>query len=234
MIEQRLQANTVPIQLPLGQESSFRGVIDLIYEKALVFSDEAGEVPVEQPVPDEDKDSVRAYRQSMVEKLAENDDQLMLLYLDEKEISPSDIIAAVRRLTLNNRIVPILCGSALRNKGIQPLLDAIEKYLPSPLDVPPIGVIDTRNGEQTVREANDDAPFSALAFKVVADPFMGRLVYFRVYSGRVSKKTDSISGRIDLFICAIARSYSKSEDVRKPRKIYTAPLAAQKSTVNPS
>ncbi|MEJ2739430.1 MAG: elongation factor G [Dehalococcoidia bacterium] len=185
MIEERLKANTLPIQLPLGRESEFKGVIDLIYEKAIVFSNEAGIPPVEQPVPDEEKDSVNEYRLAMIEKLAENDDQLMLLYLDEKEISPSDIIAAIRRLTLANRIVPILCGTALKNKGIQPLLDAIELYLPSPLDVPPLGVIDPRNGEKTVREASDDAPFSALAFKVVADPFMGRLVYFRVYSGCV-------------------------------------------------
>ncbi len=189
MIEERLKANTLPIQLPLGKESQFKGVIDLIHEKALVFADQAGVPPVEQPVSEEDADSVRLYRQKMIEKLAENDDQLMLLYLDEKDILPGDIIAAIRRLTLANRIVPILCGTALKNKGIQPLLDAIELYLPAPTDVPPVAVIDCKTGDQTVREPNDDAPFSALAFKVVADPFMGRLVYFRVYSGKVKAGT---------------------------------------------
>ena len=185
MIEERLRAKALPIQLPLGEENLFRGFIDLLDNKAWVFSDEAGVAPLEVPLPDEKKAEVAKYRQMLIERLAENDDQLMLLYLEDKEISVAEIKAAVRRLTLSNRIVPILCGTALRNKGIQPLLDAIVDYLPSPLDMPPISAIDPRTGEKILREAKDDAPFSALAFKVVADPFMGRLVYFRVYSGKV-------------------------------------------------
>lgn len=185
MIEERLRAKTVITQLPLGRESEFKGIIDLISNKALVFSDKVDEPPVEMDVPDEYKDEVFKYRQLMIEKLAENDDQLMLLYLENADTPPSELKAAMRRLTLNNRVVPILCGTALRNKGVQPLLDAVVDYLPSPLDVPPISGIDIKSGGKIVREPSDDAPFSALAFKIVADPFMGRLVYFRVYSGKV-------------------------------------------------
>ena len=185
MIEERLRAKAVPIQLPVGEENQFRGVIDLVDNKAWLFSDDVGATPVEMPIPEEKKDEVTKQRQELVERLAENDDQLMLLYLDGGDISGPQVKAAIRRLTLANRIVPVLCGSALKNKGIQPLLDAVLDYLPSPLDVPPVHVVDSETGEEILRQASDDAPFSALAFKVVADPFMGRLVYFRVYSGKV-------------------------------------------------
>ncbi len=185
MIEERLKAKALPVQLPLGKESSFRGVIDLVAYKAWLFADDVGTAPVEALIPDEEKEEAAKYRQSLIEIVAENDDKLMLLYLEDKEISPDELKAAIRRLAINNRVVPILCGTALKNKGIQRLLDAIVDYLPSPLDIPPISVIDVRNGERVVREVSDEAPFSALAFKVVADPFMGRLVYFRVYSGKV-------------------------------------------------
>ncbi len=185
MIEERLRAKAVPIQLPVGEENQFRGVIDLVDNKAWLFSDDVGATPVEMPIPEEKKDEVTKQRQELVERLAENDDQLMLLYLDGGDISGPQVKAAIRRLTLANRIVPALCGSALKNKGIQPLLDAVVDYLPSPLDVPPVHVIDSETGEEILRQASDEAPFSALAFKVVADPFMGRLVYFRVYSGKV-------------------------------------------------
>ncbi len=189
MIEERLKANALPMQLPLGEENLFRGIIDLISNKAWLYSDEAGAAPVKTSIPDEQKDLVVKYRQSLVERLAEIDDKLMLLYLEDREIADSELKAAIRRLTLANRIVPIFCGSALRNKGVQPLLDAIIDYLPSPLDVPPISVINSRTGEKVSLKASDDAPFSALAFKVVADPFMGRLVYLRVYSGKVKAST---------------------------------------------
>ncbi len=185
MIEERLRAKAVPIQLPVGEDNQFRGVIDLVDNKAWLFSDDAGATPVEMPIPEEKKDEVTKQRQELVERLAENDDQLMLLYLDGGDIPGPQVKAAIRRLTLANRIVPVICGSALKNKGIQPLLDAVVDYLPSPLDVPPVRVIDSGTGEEVLRQASDDAPFSALAFKVVADPFMGRLVYFRVYSGKV-------------------------------------------------
>ncbi len=185
MIEDRLKSKTVAIQLQMGKENLFRGVIDLVKSKAWIFSDEAAEKPEEAEIPDDFRDEAAKSRQRMIEKLAENDDQLMLRYVDNQNISEEDIKAAIRRLTVNNRIVPVVCGAALRNKGIQLVLDAIVDYLPSPNDKPPLHVIDAATGAELVRPASDEAPFSALAFKVVSDPFVGRLVYFRVYSGRV-------------------------------------------------
>ncbi|MBL7061694.1 MAG: elongation factor G [Dehalococcoidia bacterium] len=185
MIEERLRAKAVPVQLPWGRESQFKGVIDLVDNRAWLFSDDVNAPRVESPIPEEEREEVARHRQALIEKLAENDDQLMLLYVEGGEIRSGQIKAAIRRLTSANRIVPVLCGSALRNKGVQLLLDAILDYLPSPLDIPPVPVIDLQTGEADVRQASDDAPFLALAFKVVADPFMGRLVYFRVYSGKV-------------------------------------------------
>jgi len=185
MIEERLRAKAIAIQLPWGKENQFKGIIDLVENKAWLFSDDVNIAPVESPIPKEEREGAARRRISMIERLAENDDHLMLLYVEGKEIGSEQIRAAVRRLTLTNRIVPVFCGTALRNKGIQPLLDAVVDYLPSPLDVPPLSVIDLQTGETDIRPASDDAPFSALAFKVVADPFMGRLVYFRVYSGKI-------------------------------------------------
>ncbi len=189
MIEERLRARPVALHQPIGSESSFKGMFDLVNKKALIFSDEPGAAPIEQPLSEMEKEVVNKQHQWLVEKLAEQDDQLMLLYLDNKDIGEADIKAAIRRLTLASRIVPILCGTALRNKGIQPLLDAILDYLPSPLDIPAYDAIDAGSGEKLSIPANDEAPFSALAFKVVADPYMGRLVYFRVYSGKVKTGT---------------------------------------------
>jgi len=185
MIEERLRAKAMPLQLPWGEENQFKGVIDLVDNRAWLFSDDMNAPRVESPIPEEKGEEVNRHRQSLIEQLAENDDQLMLLYVEGGEIKSSEIKAAIRRLTSANRIVPVLCGSALKNKGVQYLLDAIVDYLPSPLDVHPVNVIDLQTGEADVRQTSDDAPFSALAFKVVADPFMGRLVYFRVYSGKV-------------------------------------------------
>ncbi len=185
MIEERLKAKTVKIQLPIGKESLFSGVVDLVRKKAWAFPDEVTEDPAEIEIPQDLKEIVDQARHDMIERLAENDDQLMLKYVDNHGISEEDIKAAIRRLTVANRIVPIVCGSALRNKGIQLVLDAVVDYLPSPLDKPPLKVMDTETGEEVARPASDDAPFTALAFKVVSDPFVGRLVYFRVYSGSI-------------------------------------------------
>ena len=185
MIEERLKARTVAIQIPLGKENLFSGVVDLVTKKAWVFPDEVSEEPAEAEIPADMKDEIARARHDMIEKLAENDDQLMLKYVDNQEIGEDDIKAAIRRLTIANRIVPIVCGTALRNKGIQLVLDAVVDYLPSPLDKPALKVIDTATGQEVARPASDDAPFTALAFKVVSDPFVGRLVYFRVYSGNI-------------------------------------------------
>jgi len=185
MIEERLQAKPLPIQLPLGSEASYEGIIDLIENKAWRFDGSPDSEPLEVAIPESELAMCVEFRQALIEKLAEGDDRIMGAYLDGKSIAPNELRTALRKATLANKGVPILCGSALRNKGIRLLLDAIVSYLPSPLDMPPIRAIDTKLGAEVTRPARDDAPFSALAFKVVSDPFVGRLVYLRVYSGRV-------------------------------------------------
>jgi len=185
MIEQRLQAKPLPVQIPLGSEETHRGIIDLVENKAWSFSKDLGSELTEEVIPDSERERCSEFRQALIEKLAEADDQIMTAYLEGREITPAELRLALRRVTIGNKGVPILCGSALKNKGIQPLLDAIVNYLPSPLDMPPVRGTDTKLGSEVTRSAKDEAPFSALAFKVVTDPFMGRLVYFRVYSGRV-------------------------------------------------
>jgi elongation factor G len=185
MIRERLGESALAIQLPLGAENSFRGVIDIIAERAWVFSDDPNESPVAEDIPRDYEEVSSRYREAMIERLAESDDQLMALYLEGGTINALAIKEALRRATIANRVVPVLCGSALRNKGIQHMLDAVVSYLPSPIDVPPVVGIDPRNGKELQRSPTDGAPFSALAFKIVSDPFIGRLVYFRVYSGKV-------------------------------------------------
>ncbi len=181
MIGERLRTKALPVQLPVGSEKQFRGVIDMVDGKVVAFEGATG-----QGSPDEVSESLLArHRQEMIESLAELDDRIMLAYVDGEDISASEIRSAIRRLTIANLIVPVLCGSALRNRGIEPLLDAIVDYLPSPVDIPPVAGTNPRTGEEVNRLTSDDEPFSALAFKTVSDPFMGRLVYMRVYSGRI-------------------------------------------------
>jgi elongation factor G len=185
MIEEMLRAKPLVVQLPLGSEASFEGVIDLLENKAWRFGDDLKEPPVEVAIPESEQAKCAQARQTLIEKLAESDDQILALYLEGAAITPQDLKQALRRVTLAVKGVPVLCGSALKNKGVRPLLDAVVNYLPSPEDMPPVRAIDTRVGGEVLRPPKDDAPFSALAFKVVSDPFVGRLVYFRVYSGTV-------------------------------------------------
>jgi elongation factor G len=184
-IETRLQSVPLTIQIPLGSEESFQGIIDIIENKAWRFDSDPDKEPEEVSIPEAEKTRVIDLRQALIAKLSEYDDTIMMAYLEGGEIAPEELKQALRRVTLKNKAVPVICGAALRNIGMQPLLDAIVDYLPSPLDVPPVEGIETKTGHKAVREASDDAPFSALAFKVVTDPFVGRLVYFRVYSGKV-------------------------------------------------
>ncbi len=183
MIKDRLQAIAIPIQLPLGSEEAFEGVIDLIEHKAWRFNINPDIPPEEMAIPDSEKVRVTEFRQQMIEKLGESDDQMMEAYLAGNEISIDEIKAALRRITVSNKAVPVLCGSSLKNKGIQPLLNAVVDYLPSPLDMPPLYAIDPKTEQRVACPPSDDSPFVALAFKVVTDPYMGRLVYLRVYSG---------------------------------------------------
>ncbi|MBM7583447.1 elongation factor G [Caldicoprobacter guelmensis] len=183
MIRERLGANPVPIQLPIGQEADFRGMIDLVKNKAIYYLDELGTQSEEKEIPDELKDLAQEYRTKLLEVVAEQDDELMMKYLEGEELTIDEIKAALRKATISFKIVPVLCGSSYRNKGVQPLMDAIVDYLPSPLDLPPVVGTSPDTGEEIVRHPSDDEPLSALAFKVMADPYVGKLVYVRVYSG---------------------------------------------------
>jgi elongation factor G len=183
MIKDRLQAVAIPIQLPLGAEDTFEGIIDLVEQKALKFALDPDLPPEEVPIPEREKARVSEFRHNMIEKLGETDDHMMEAYLSGNEIGIAEIKAALRRVTISNKAVPVLCGSSLKNKGVQNLLDAVVEYLPSPLDMPALYAVNPRTNEQVACPPQDDAPFVALAFKVVTDPYMGRLVYLRVYSG---------------------------------------------------
>jgi len=195
MIEDRLHAKYIAVQLPMGSEESFHGVIDLVTEKAWSYEGKPDSEPVEVAIPEEDREAVDHYRQMLVERVAEEDDKAMEAYLEGKAPTVTELKAALRRVTLTGKGIPVLAGSALRNKGVtgsalrnkgvRLLLDAVIDYLPSPLDMPPVQAVNTRSGDQVQRMVDDNAPFAALAFKVVSDPFVGRLVYFRVYSGKI-------------------------------------------------
>lgn len=183
MIRERLAANPVPIQWPIGSEDTFRGIVDLVEMKAHVYVDDLGNVDEEIEIPEEIKDEVMAARDLMIEKIAETDEELTLKYLEGEEISTSELRAALRRACLNVEVIPVLCGSSFKNKGVQLLLDAICDYLPSPADLPPVQGINPNTGEEEYRELTDEEPFSGLAFKIMADPYVGKLTFFRVYSG---------------------------------------------------
>jgi len=182
----RLTKNAYPIQLPVGKESDFKGIIDLLTEKAKIYYDDLGKDIREEEIPDELKEKVKQWRHKLIEAIVEHDEKLMNDYLEEKEISVSELKEALRKATIEGKIVPVLCGSALKNKGIQLLLDAICDYLPSPIDIPPIKGIDPVTKKEITREASDKAPFAGLVFKVATDPYVGKLCYFRVYSGFLS------------------------------------------------
>jgi elongation factor G len=182
-IRQRLGANPIAMQLPIGTEAEFCGVVDLLTRKAIYWDDELGRQPREAEVPADLKTEAEAMRRTMVERIAETDDELTVKYLEGAEISVEELKAALRRAVIAGKATPVFCGSSLRNKGVQPLLDAIVDYLPSPLDIPPVRGNDPRNGQEVSLPAQDDAPLSALVFKIVTDPYVGRLAYFRVYSG---------------------------------------------------
>ena len=181
-IKDKLKANPVPVQIPIGAESEFVGVIDLVSMHAIIYKNDLGTDIDETDIPDAYKDKAEEYRQNLLEALAETDEFIMEKYLEGDAISPSELREAIRRATINLSINPVLCGSAYKNKGVQPLLNAIVAYMPSPLDIPAIEGVDD-NEEPVERHASDEEPFSALAFKIVADPFVGKLAYFRVYSG---------------------------------------------------
>ena len=183
MVHERLHANAVPIQLPIGKEADFKGIIDLIEMNADVYYDELGQDMRVEPIPENMRDMAEEYRMKLLEAVSDFDDEIMEKYLEGEEVSTESIKAAIRKATIANKMVPVVCGTSYRNKGVQKLIDAIVDYMPSPLDIPPIKGTNPQTGEEDERPADDDAPFSALAFKIMTDPYVGRLSFFRVYSG---------------------------------------------------
>ncbi|WP_295473144.1 elongation factor G [uncultured Subdoligranulum sp.] len=189
MLHDRLHANGVPIQLPVGQEDTFKGIVDLIDMKADIYYDDMGnDVRVEE-IPEDMKEQAQEYHDKLIEAVAETDEELMMKYLEGEELTKEEIKAALRKATISNEIVPVVCGSSYKNRGVQKLLDAIVDYMPAPTDVPAIKGTNPDTGEEEERESNDNAPFAALAFKIMTDPYVGKLCFFRVYSGTVEAGT---------------------------------------------
>ena len=186
MVHERLKANAVPIQLPIGKEADFRGIIDLVEMKADIYYDDLGKDMRVEDIPEDMRDLAEQYRNNMLEAVSDFDDEIMELYLEGEEVPADKIRAAIRRATLAVKMVPVVCGTSYKNKGVQKLLDAIVDYLPSPLDIPPVEGENPKTGEVEQRPADDSAPFSALAFKIMTDPYVGKLAFFRVYSGTVN------------------------------------------------
>ena len=186
MMKSRLGAHPVPLQLPIGYEDTFKGFVDLIDMKAVIYTDDLGKTSEASEIPEDMQEQAEEYRQALLDAVAENDDELMMKYLEGEELTKEEIKAGIRKATIACKMTPVFCGSSYKNKGVQPLLDGVVDYMPSPLDIPAIKGVDPDTGEEDERAASDELPFSALAFKIMADPFVGRLSFFRVYSGALA------------------------------------------------
>ena len=193
MIHERLRCNAVPIQLPIGAEDTFRGIIDLIDMKADVYYDDMGKDLRVEEIPADMLDQAQEYRDALIEAVAETDEELMMKYLDGEELTKEEIKKALRAATIENTIVPVICGTSYRNKGVQKLLDAVVDYMPAPTDIEDIKGVNPETGEEETRPSSDDAPFAALAFKIATDPYVGKLCFFRVYSGKIDAGTTVIN-----------------------------------------
>ncbi|MDY6267863.1 MAG: elongation factor G [Selenomonadaceae bacterium] len=226
MMHERLQANAVPIQLPIGAEDTFKGIIDLIKMEAIVYEDDLGKVEDEVAIPDDMKDQAEEYREKLLEACSEQDDEFMEKYLGGEEITEDDIKKVIRKATVTCQMVPVTCGTSYRNKGVQPLLDAIVDFMPAPTDIPPIAGVDPETGEEDQRPSSDDEPFAALAFKIMTDPFVGKLAFFRVYSGTLDAGSyvyNSTKGKKE----RIGRILQMHANHRKEiEKVYSGDIAA--------
>jgi elongation factor G len=226
MIRDRLRSNAVPLHLPIGSEENFRGIVDLVTMQAVIWDDDSlGANFSAGPIPAELADAAAEAREKVVEVAAEADEALLEKYLEGKPISPAEIKAALRKATLESKIVPVLAGSAFKNKGVQPLLDAVVDYLPSPLDKPPVAGVDL-NGKETTRKAADGEPFSALAFKIMTDPFVGALTFFRVYSGTMESGSyvmNSTRGKKERIGRLLKMHANKREEINE---VYAGDIAA--------
>ena len=226
MMKDRLGCNPVAMFLPIGAESDFVGVIDLIKMKAFIYEDDLGKEVDEEEIPDDMKEKAEEYHQMMVEAIAETDEDLMDKYLAEEEITEQELKAAMRKACINCELIPVFCGSAYRNKGVQKLLDGVIEYMPAPIDIPAIKGIDPDSGEEIERHASDEEPFSALAFKIMNDPFVGKLAFFRVYSGTLNSGTyvyNSTKGKKERVGRILQMHANHREEIDK---VYSGDIAA--------
>ncbi|MDI9520322.1 MAG: elongation factor G [Bacillota bacterium] len=216
MLNERLNANAIPVQLPIGTEDTFKGIIDLIKMKAEVYYDDVGNDVREEEIPEEMAALAEEYREKLIDAVVGTDEALMEKFYNGEEITAEDLNKAIRKSTLHCEMTPVLCGTSYRNKGVQLLLDAVCEFMPSPLDIPSIKGTDPKTGEMVERHPRDDEPFSALAFKIAADPFVGKLAFFRVYSGKVSANTyiyNSTKGKRERFSRILRMHSNHREDV---------------------
>ncbi|MEI2609799.1 MAG: elongation factor G [Candidatus Promineifilaceae bacterium] len=235
MIKDRLKANPVAIQWPIGQEAEFRGVVDLMTMEAIIWEDsDQGVTSTVVPIPVDLADEVAAARETLIERIAETNDELTMRYLEGEEITQDELQVALRKATISNQVAPVLCGTALRNKGVQKLLDAVVDYLPSPLDIPAIEGTNPYTGETELRLAGDNEPVSALVFKIVTDPYVGKLAYFRVYSGIVtagSTLTNSTKNRKERIGRIVRMHADHREDLKEVRAGDIAAILGLKQTI---
>ena len=226
MIKDRLKANAVPIQLPIGAEETFVGIIDLVTMKAEIYKDELGKEFEITDIPADMADLAQEWREKLVESVCETDEELMMMFLEGEEPSIEQIKATIRKETIEGRMVPVLCGSSYRNKGVQMMLDAVVDYMPSPLDIPAIKGVNPDTGEEDERKADDKEPFSALAFKIMADPFVGKLAFFRVYSGTLQSGSyvyNSVKGKRERIGRILQMHANKREEIQE---VYAGDIAA--------
>ena len=226
MVKDRLKANAVPVQLPIGAEDSFVGIIDLVEMKAEIYKDELGKEFDVTDIPADMQGLADEWREKLVESVAETDEELMMKFLEGEELTIEEIKTAIRKETIAGNMIPMLCGSAYRNKGVQMMLDAVIDYMPSPLDIPPIKGVDPDTGAEDVRHTSDKEPFSALAFKIMADPFVGKLAFFRVYSGTLSSGSyvyNSVKGKKERIGRILQMHANKREEIQE---VYAGDIAA--------
>ncbi len=226
MVEERLKANAVPIQLPIGKEDTFVGIIDLVEMKAEIYKDDLGKEYEMTDIPDDLMDLANEWREKLLESVAEADEELMIKFLEGEEITKAEIKKVIRTATIAGEMIPVTCGSAYRNKGVQLMLDAVIDYMPSPLDIPPIKGVVPDTEEEEERPADDNGPFSALAFKIMADPYVGKLAFFRVYSGTLDSGSyvyNSTKGKKERVGRILQMHANKREDIEK---VYSGDIAA--------
>jgi elongation factor G len=226
MVKDRLKANAVPVQLPIGAESTFVGIVDLITMKAEVYEDDLGKVIDEEEIPADMMEKAQEWHEKLIESVAETDEALMEKYLEGEELTEQEIKKQIRKMTIANEMVPVTCGSAYKNKGVQMLLDAIVDYMPSPVDIPPIKGIDPETDEEVERKADDKGPFAALAFKIMADPYVGKLAFFRVYSGTLESGSyvyNSTKGKKERIGRILQMHANKRAEIDK---VYSGDIAA--------